>query len=48
MYSIGIGQVILQKMLSWVQLVSQARKGTVMRLVKNPKTGKYENVYEEP
>ena len=23
-------------------------KGTVMRLVKNPKTGKYENVYEEP
>ena len=24
------------------------KKGTVMRLVKNPKTGKYENVYEEP
>ena len=24
------------------------KKGTVIRLVKNPKTGKYENVYEEP
>ena len=24
------------------------KKGTVMRLVKNPKTGKYENVYVEP
>ena len=24
------------------------KRGTVMRLVKNPKTGKYENVYEEP
>ena len=24
------------------------KNGTVMRLVKNPKTGKYENVYEEP
>ena len=24
------------------------KKGTVMRLVKNSKTGKYENVYEEP
>ena len=24
------------------------KKGTVMRLVKNPKTGKYENVYIEP
>jgi len=24
------------------------KKGTVMRLAKNPKTGKYENVYEEP
>jgi len=42
-------------MLSRDQLVSQARnfgliqkKGTVMRLVKNPKPGKYENVYEEP
>ena len=55
LYSIGIGKVILRKMLSRDQLVSQARnfgliqkKGTVMRLVKNPKTGKYENVYEEP
>ena len=27
---------------------SHPKKGTVMRLVKNPKTGKYENVYEEP
>jgi len=42
-------------MLSRDQRVSQARnfgliqkKGAVMRLVKNPKTGKYENVYEEP
>ena len=24
------------------------KKGTVIRLLKNPKTGKYENVYEEP
>ena len=24
------------------------KKGTVMRLVKNPKTGKYESAYEEP
>ena len=24
------------------------KKGTIMRLVKNPKTGKYENVYDEP
>ena len=55
MYSIGIGKVILRKMLSRDQLVSQEKKfwthpekGTVMRLVKNPKTGKYENVYEGP
>jgi len=27
---------------------SHPKKGTVMRLVKNPKTVKYENVYEEP
>ena len=27
---------------------TRPKKGTVMRLVKNPKTGKYENVYEEP
>ena len=27
---------------------TKPKKGTVMRLVKNPKTGKYENVYIEP
>jgi len=27
---------------------TRPKKGTVMRLVKNPKTGKYENVYVEP
>ena len=27
---------------------TKPKKGTVMRLVKNPKTGKYENVYVEP
>ena len=27
---------------------TRPKKGTVMRLVKNPKTGKYENVYTEP
>ena len=27
---------------------TKPKKGTVMRLVKNPKTGKYENVYTEP
>ena len=27
---------------------TKPKKGTVMRLVKNPKTGNYENVYVEP
>ena len=27
---------------------TRPKKGTVMRLVKNPKTGKYENMYVEP
>ena len=26
---------------------TRPKKGTVLRLVKNPKTGKYENVYEK-
>ena len=47
------GDIAKQAFIGPIGLTSKAfwthpKKGTVVRLVKNPKTGKYANVYEEP